>query len=140
MKNRTALISSSILILLLAQLNLPFFIHICAINQTVSFLSSCGMHDRKPEPRSCCKKEKESSNITTTAVDGQCEVFFAKEHSTEGTIALTSEKNFSLQNIYVEIPINQTLITLTNTSSPLFPSESHPESPPIFLLDSNFRI
>lgn len=142
MKLKHTISNVIILAVLLGQINMPLFIHFCAINQTVSFLSSCGMHDQKPEPQSCCKKEKKSSNTITT-VDDQCEVLFENENSTDGIIQLAFEENLypqNPQNIHTQIPTNQPLITYTNTFVILLVNNSPPESPPIFLLDSNFRI
>ncbi len=143
MNHKKTFISSFVLFLLLAQVNLPLFIHICDVRQTVTFLASCGMHDAIPEKKSCCKDESkthEKNIVTNTETNSHCEIIFAKENSADARV----HSSFTDQTEYLLI---SEFLPVTN--SPALSSDikffsstdaSPHESPPLFLLDSNFRI
>ena len=137
MKKKNIIVNLVVMVVLLAQINLPLFIHVCTMMQTVTFLSSCGMHEPKPVAHACCKKPAEEKQ---EKLAGHCEEIFAKEYSVNGTISPRTDHQLTYVDVLPFLPAD----AATLSSLPLartFPNDSSPpESPPIFLLDSNFRI
>lgn len=137
MKKKNIIVNLVVMVILLAQINLPLFIHVCTMMQTVTFLASCGMHEPKPVEHSCCKKPAEENQ---EKLAGHCEEIFAKEYSTNGTISPRTDHQLTPAGVVTFFPAEAATLSLIPRAS-TFPNDSSPpESPPIFLLASNFRI
>ena len=144
MKLKFAILSVIIIAVLLGQINVPLFIHICSKLHTVSFLSSCGMHESIPKKHSCCEKEDSENDAGELNSGSQnqadhCVVLFSKEHSTDGSVPNlnSADAGLDLQGVIPPERIGNPHPAFLHHT---FFDTSPTASPPLYLLDSSLLI
>lgn len=144
MKLKVAISNVIILAVLLGQINIPLFVHICSKMQTVSFLSSCKMHEPVRQKHSCCDKDESKEDALQLHSNDQnqaenCVVVFSKEHSADGSITslINVDAGLHSQGYILTEQIQNSFSSLLNHT---FIDTSPTVSPPLFLLNSSLRI
>lgn len=144
MKLKHAISNVIILAVLFGQINMPLFIEICSKTHAVSFLSTCAMHKPVPHKHSCCGKNGSKGNASQLNNNDRtdanhCVVVFSKEHSTDGSITniTTVDAGLHIEGI---IQMEQAQVFISSLLAYPFIDTSPTVSPPLFLLDSSFRI
>ncbi len=143
MRIRSVIASIGLMIFLIGQISPPLYLHICSMNHAKFFLSSCKMHAAPAARHACCAKKAEGNGAS--AVDQKsghpgCTTIYSKELSTDG--AMISFFAFPGIPAASTAPLLSDVIPTDGFSSGIntFTDGSPPESPPLFLLDSAFRI